>query len=94
MPIKFVEAKKKQKYLILVFVVVALISAIVIWRGYFKKEEPVPPTPGFSFREVRINFDVLENPLLKELQPFEEISLEGLLPLETNIGRENPFLSY
>jgi hypothetical protein len=94
MPIKFVEEKKRQKYLILVFLAVALISAVVLWQGYFKKEEPVSPTPGLSFREVKINFDVLESPVLKELQPFEEISLEGLLPLEVNVGRENPFISY
>lgn len=94
MAIKFVEAKKRQKYLILVFVAVALISAVVLWQGYFKKEEPVSPTPGFFFKEVKIDFGVLESPVLKELQSFEEISLEGLLPLETNIGRENPFLSY
>lgn len=93
MPIKFVEEKKRQKYLIMVFVAVALTSAVVVWQGYFKKEE-LSPTPGFLFREIKIKFDVLEGPVLKELQPFEEISLEGLLPFETNIGRENPFISY
>ena len=43
---------------------------------------PVIPEPP----KIEINFGVLKNPVLKELQPFEEIN-----PLEERAGRENPF---
>jgi len=39
-------------------------------------------------KKIEINFNVLKDPALKELTPFEEVSL----PKEK--GRENPFLPY
>lgn len=38
---------------------------------------------------IRINFEILRNPLLEELQTFEEIQ-----PYKDQVGRENPFLPY
>lgn len=89
MAVKFIREKKKQKYLILVLSIVVLVTSVILWQGFFKKEKPVSPTPGLSFREIRINFDMLESPLLKELQPFE-----GIPSFVEERGRENPFLSY
>lgn len=92
MAITFDKKEKKQKYLLLVFGAVVLITLIVLWQGFFKKEEPAPPVASSpSLKEVRIDFDLLKDPIFGELQPFEEIS-----PLEPGKaeGRENPFLPY
>jgi len=76
MAIKFIKERKKQKYLILGFGVMLLVTALVLWFGYFKKEKLGAPLPiGIvPIREIKINFKVLENPLLIEFRPFEEIS--------------------
>lgn len=89
MAIKFIKERKKQKYLILVLGIVVLVTTIVLWQGFFKKEKPISPSVGLQFRPVRIDFDLLESPVLKELQVFEEIPSF----VETK-GRENPFLPY
>jgi len=90
MPIKFVQEKKKQKYLILVFVAVLLIIGIVLWFGFFKKEPSVSPVAfSVSLREIKIDFELLESSAFKELQPFGEIS-----SFEEKTGRNNPFLPY
>ena len=76
MAIKFIKERKKQKYLIVGFGAVLLVTAVVLWFGYFKKEKPdvLPPIGVVPVREIKINFKVLENPLLIEFQPFEKIS--------------------
>jgi len=91
MPIKFVQEKKKQKYLILVFAAVILITSIVLWFGFLRKEKPAPSPPALivSQREIKIDFELLESSALKELQPFGEIS-----SFEEEAGRSNPFLPY
>jgi len=66
-----------------------------------RKGGSVPVTSSvverLSDKKIEINFDVLKNPILKKLQPFEII-----LPLEQTVkpeepegvkaGRDNPFL--
>jgi len=89
MAVNFIEQKKRQKYLILVFLIIIVITGVVLWFGYFKKEKPVSLSPKTPFREIRIDFDILESPFLKEMQPFERIPF-----FEGEEGRENPFLSY
>jgi len=91
MAILFLEKTKKQKYLIIVFLVVILITALVIWRGFFIKEKPSEKVISKPKREIQIDFETLKNPILKEFQPIEKI-----IPLgpEIEIGRENPFISY
>ncbi len=76
MAIKFIKERKKQKYLIMGFGVVLLVTAVVLWFGYFNKEKPdkLPPVGVVLIREIKINFEVLENPLLIEFQPFGKIS--------------------
>ncbi len=96
MAITFLQKKKIQRYLILVFIVVLLIIALILWLGFRKKEAPPSPEEVFKpKREVKINFEILESSFLKELEPFEEIKPfeETKLP-EEEIGRENPFLPY
>jgi len=91
MAILFLEKTKKQKYLIIVFLVVILITALVIWRGFFIKEKPSEKVISKPKREIQIDFETLKNPILEEFQPIEKI-----IPLgpEIEIGRENPFISY
>lgn len=90
MAITFYQKRKLQRYLILAFIFVLLITVSVLWLGFRKKavdlseEEPFKPE-----KEIKINFDILENPLLKELEKFEDIE-----PFEGEIGREQPFLPY
>jgi len=91
MAILFLEKTKKQKYLMIVFLVVILITALVIWRGFFIKEKPSEKVISKPKREIQIDFETLKNPILEEFQPIEKI-----IPLgpEIEIGRENPFISY
>ncbi len=76
MAIKFIKERKKQKYLIIGFGAILLVTAVVLWFGYFKKEKPDEflPIGVVPVREIEINFGVLENPLLIEFQPFVKIS--------------------
>ncbi|MDI6591444.1 MAG: hypothetical protein QME61_00655 [Patescibacteria group bacterium] len=85
MKIAFLEKRKKQKYLILTIIILTILMGI--WYGFLLKPKPLPKV--FKPPEIKINFEVLKNPLLEELQPFEEIK-----PFEEKIGRENPFISY
>ncbi len=75
MAIKFVKERERQKYLIGGFIVVLIITASVLWFGYFEKEETVALSPiaAAPIREIKINFEILENPLLIEFQPIERI---------------------
>ena len=90
MPINFIQQRKKQKYLIVIVMAMFVITAVLLWSGYFRKPEPVLEEALVgSIKEIKIDFDVLENPFLQESQVFEKIpSFEG------EIGRENPFLPY
>jgi len=91
MPVNFVQEKKKQKYLIIVFSIIILISVLVLWFGYLRKSQPgSSPVSMSSYQaEIKINFAVLENSLLKQFQPFEKV-----IPFEGQKGRSNPFLPY
>lgn len=90
MAISFVKQKKRQQYLILVFLAILAVTFFVVFKGVLKKGEGVSPVfqvalPG----EVKINFDFLKGEPLKDLKKFEEIS-----PFEGLKGREDPFLPY
>jgi len=81
-------ARRKQKYLVPLLTLVAFATIFFGWYSFFFKPKPqiLPPPPP---KEIKINFQVLETPILKEFQLFEEI-----LPFEGEIGRENPFVPY
>ncbi len=86
----FLEQKQKQRYLILFLLAVVLLTLFIVWKGFLKK----PSTPEVAVQvslppRTEINFEIFKNPLLQELQPFEEIK-----PLEGEKGRENPFIPY
>jgi len=98
MAITFLEQKKTQRNLIFVLIGVFLITAFVIWQGFFKKETGIPfpkgekPVP----QEIKIDFEILKNPLLQSLQPFPEIEpfQESTATAGNVLGRENPFTPY
>ncbi len=88
---RIIEKSKKQKYLTFLFVALLIIAFLIMFFGVWEGQRffTVPPSRfSFSRQELKINFEILENPLLKELQSFEAISL----PKEK--GRENPYLPY
>jgi len=92
MAITFVEERKKQKKLLLVFGFVVAITVVVLVQGLVKRIPPSPITGREiipTFKKIEIDFTILENNNLKDLEPFEEIK-----PFEGKIGRENPFLPY
>jgi hypothetical protein len=62
----------------------------VFYFGFFKKEKPSEiPELIYQPAKIKINFELLKAPFLKELLPYEEIK-----PFEGKIGRENPFSPY
>jgi hypothetical protein len=89
MALIFQEQIKKQKNLIFVFFSLTLITAFIIWFGYFRKEESVEELISEHFKKIEIDFNILQNPLLKEFQFIEKIP-----PFDGEIGRENPFVPY
>lgn len=92
MAVDFIQQKKKQKRLLSIAVIVVIITVLILWFGYFKEadqaiEEALPSL--VQIKEIKVNFDILEQTFFEEIVVFEEIpSFEG----ET--GRENPFLPY
>lgn len=88
MAITFIQKRKTQQYLIFVFIALFLITIIILWQGFFKKEI-IPSSGPLKHSEVKINFEVLKNPIFQDFQPFKEIA-----PFEGETGRENPFLPY
>lgn len=89
MVITFLQQRKRQQYLILITLVIILLILIVVWQGFLAKPKPAPSPTVSKLPQIKINFEVLESPILKKLQPFEKIP-----PFEEEIGRENPFLPY
>jgi len=91
MAINFFGTEKRQKYLIFVLIGLILVILILVWQNFGTKQKTpeVSTTETFQPTKVEINFELLKNPILQELQIFEEIQ-----PFEGKIGRENPFLSY
>jgi hypothetical protein len=91
MAISFSENKNRQKYLIIIFVVLVLASVLL-----FKKDDIFKTsngsffvTPIFSPPSIEINFTILQNKNLKEF-----VLPEPPVPFLGQAGRKNPFLSY
>ena len=92
MAITFLEQRKKQQKLIYILLGLILTVIAVVWWGLFSKTpqavlRPIATVP--KPEKIEINFEVLKNPLLKELLPLPEVK-----PFEGKAGRENPFLPY
>jgi len=89
MAITFLQQRKAQRNLILFFIGIILVTAIIIWQGFFKEEEVISPQDFIKLtKEIKIDFKALENPIFQKLQLFIEEEVGE------NIGRENPFIPY
>lgn len=91
MPILFLEKIKRQKYLLIVFLIVILITAFVLWKGFFVKEKPPEEVISKPVKTIEIDFETLKSPILENFEPLEKIPPLGL---EIEIGRGNPFIPY
>ena len=95
MAITFVQQKKTQRYLILIFGALILIIAFVFFYGYFQEEEEIfidKPAVSKYLPRIKIDFQVLESSVFQKLsKPFPD--LPSVLPPE-EVGREDPFLPY
>lgn len=90
MAITFQKREAKQKYLILVFLILILIAFLTVYFGFLKKQGvSLPPITVYESPKIEINLLTLNSPFVKELLPFEEIK-----PFGDQIGRENPFEPY
>ena len=87
---EFKKQKQKQKYLLGVVGLIMLTVVAVLYFGFFReKSDTVEIAPVSLIKEINIDFNVLENPFLEKMRPFEKIP-----EYEGEIGRENPFLPY
>jgi len=98
MAITFLERRKLQRRYLIIFGLIILVTVLIFWRGFLVKEKPVFPGEIPEMKRVNIDFKILENPILKELKPFEEIApFKGVTVEEEiieKVGRENPFMPY
>lgn len=83
-------SKKQKRNLILILTVLVGAFIVILWTGFFRKEDLGPgPEQALIKKVITINFETLQNPFLKTLLPFEGISQFG-----EQKGRENPFIPY
>ncbi len=74
----------------LTLAVMVVLMLFVIWWGFLREvEEPTPITAGFTPKQIQIDWDVLQQEELENLDAFE-----GIADFEEEIGRENPFKPY
>lgn len=91
MAITFIKEKQKQKYLVLILASLIFVTLGVVWWGVLREKKGVVNqlAPVFTQPEIQIDWQILQNTKLKELEIFEEISAP-----EEKIGRKNPFTPY
>ncbi|MCP6718317.1 MAG: hypothetical protein KJI70_02150 [Patescibacteria group bacterium] len=89
MAIKFEQQVKKQRNLIILFIVLILIAGFVLWSGFKVDQEPVEILISKRLKSIEINFNIFNNPLLEQFQLIDKTpSFEG------EFGRENPFIPF
>jgi len=89
MAITFIQQRKKQQYFIAAFVFLSLIIFSIFAINFLRQQKTVLLPTVLEPKKIKIDLGILEEPALKEFQPFEVIG-----PFEDDIGRENPFLPY
>lgn len=91
MAINFLQAKKRQRYMMLFLALVICAILLVIWFGFFKAAAPLPPyvAPTTFLSKIKIDWEILKDPELETLKAFELVS-----QFEDEVGRENPFTPY
>lgn len=92
MAITFLEQRKKQQNLLPILVGVLLITAFVMWWGYFRDSSSVVEVVEIDIfspsSRIEINFSIFENPWFDNFEPFEKAPA-----FEGEKGKENPFVS-
>jgi len=85
MAIEFLQAQKRQRYLII------CATLLVVWLGFFRTPAAVAPAslPLAAPPKIEINWDALKDAKLEALESFLQIP-----PLKDKAGRANPFTSY
>ncbi|PIR89674.1 hypothetical protein COS93_00130 [bacterium (Candidatus Gribaldobacteria) CG07_land_8_20_14_0_80_33_18] len=79
------EENKIFKYLTLFLIIAAFI---ILLREVILK--PIIPSKSIpeAILKIKVNYEILEKPEVKEFLPYEQISLPE------KVGRENPFRPY
>jgi len=80
--------------MVIAAVLFLMLTIGVIWFGFIKKPTETTQTAesetSLSFpKKIKINLQVFKNPIIEQLNPFEEIK-----PLEERPGRSDPFTKY
>lgn len=96
MAIVFKKEERKQKYLILVFIMVIGLTLTVLFSNKIFKKRIVSPLQVYkSPPEIEINWNLLQDSRLEKLQLPEKIfPIQPTEYIEEKIGRENPFAPY
>lgn len=91
MAIEFLQAQKKQRYLMLILTLVICAILLIVWLGFFRSPTTIVPVSVFEETKpkIEINWDTMSDTKLEVLNSFEQIS-----ELKDEIGRENPFTPY
>tara|TARA_Y100000310_G_scaffold245218_1_gene250166 strand:+ start:459 stop:731 length:273 start_codon:yes stop_codon:yes gene_type:complete len=87
MAITFLQKKKIHRLLILVLLGVVLVTAAVLWWGFFVIDPVLPEGSVPELRRVEVDTSILANPVLEEL---DEPRAKTQIP--SDVGRDNPFL--
>ena len=86
MAFKFTQKYRKQKYLLGALLLVILATGFIWWKGFYSPSEGSQEfSSTYQGKDINIRFDVLENEIFQELQPFLEISMPE------KVGKTNPF---
>lgn len=91
MAVQYIREKTKQRYFLISFGFIILITIIVLWFGFFKdsfsfqSELPVS-YPTVLRSAINIDFDFLTSQTLKDMDVFNQVS-----SFEGKVGKENPF---
>ena len=66
-----------------------LIITFVLWWGFRTEEDVSGILILQRLKKFEINFDIFQNPLLKQLQLIDKIPA-----FEGELGRDNPFIPF
>ena len=94
MAVQYIREKTKQKYYLIVFLIVIIITFTVLWFGFLKDKFSFlgqtsvkqPSSFALPLREINIDFNFLDSQTIKDLEQFNPV-----LPFEGEAGREQPF---
>ena len=84
------QEKKKQRYKIFILIAAILGLFFVAWYKFFPKQPSALRALPQKPERININFDVLKNPILTKLFPFDPVP--NFKPEDA--GRNNPFQPY